>query len=155
MEAQTKPVLPHTQLAKAIAAATEFKLLLDIQAAGSLFNPGGKGDARECNGYATAARLLSEAVADRDDGCMRPGCMFAFVMPVGDVVADHGANTPAGALDILQQVREFMLGLGFKEGNQHTGGSVNGGFFEFRFSGGGEIDEVTQLGYGKSSAVHI
>ncbi|WP_156403874.1 hypothetical protein [Massilia sp. Root1485] len=42
-------------------AAREFKYLLDVQPTQSLFNPGGKGDARDSASYARASRLLDEA----------------------------------------------------------------------------------------------
>lgn len=50
----------HPQLA---IAAAEFKYLLDVQPSGSLFNPGGTGDARASTGYALASGLLAEAVS--------------------------------------------------------------------------------------------
>lgn len=50
-------------LADAIKAATEFKLLLDVQRAGALFNPCGSGDARTSVSYALASLLLAQAIA--------------------------------------------------------------------------------------------
>jgi len=48
-------------LADAIKAATQFKLLLDVQPAGALFNPCGSGDARESVCYALASLSLAQA----------------------------------------------------------------------------------------------
>jgi hypothetical protein len=60
-------VRTSTPLRSALAAAAEFKYLLDVQVAGTLFNPGGKGDARSSAGYALAAELLDQAVSQSAD----------------------------------------------------------------------------------------
>lgn len=49
-------------LADAIEAATKFKLLLDAQPAGALFNPCCGGDARESVSYALASLLLAQSI---------------------------------------------------------------------------------------------
>lgn len=142
----------HPQLA--IAAATEFKYLLDVQPAGRLFNPGGTGDARASAGYAQASGLLAQAVSKSDDGSARPGTVLLSVVPIGDLVSNDGTDTPAEALDILQRVREFLLAQGFEVCDQHAGGAENGGTFKVRFSAPRQIDQIAELAEGKFGAVH-
>lgn len=52
-----------TPLEAAIEAAEEFKLLLDVQPSGTLFNPGGEGDVLSSATYARASALLEMAIA--------------------------------------------------------------------------------------------
>ena len=142
------------KLRAAIAAAEEFKLLLDVQPVGKLFNPGGKGDARSSGGYAEACMLLSHALAQGNQGGMRPGQMSFDIVPVGQLIAGNGVDARSQALDVLQRVRGFLLSLGLQEGNQHAGGAEDSGAFELRFGNFRQIDQIAELAESKGNAVH-
>lgn len=138
----------------AIRAAREFKYLLDVQPARSLFNPGGVGDARESASYARAARLLDEAVTQSDDSCTSPGSVLSRSMAVVDFVADASGQTPPQTLDVLQRVREALFGLGLNECNQGNGGRENRRPLEVRICALGQADQVFKLIQGMGNAVH-
>ncbi len=46
-----------------ISAANDLKYIVDVQRPGTLFFPGGKGDARESFGYSRASEVLASANA--------------------------------------------------------------------------------------------
>lgn len=80
----TVPVGTISPLSAALAAAMQFKFLLDVQPVGTLFNPGGKGDARTSATYAEATRLLGEAAAQPFQGAKRPSVVLGNIAPVVD-----------------------------------------------------------------------
>lgn len=138
----------------AVKAATEFKYLLDVQPALSLFNPGGIGDARDSASYARAARLLNEAVAQSDNSRVRPGSVLGRGVPVVDFVANAGSQTPPQTLDILQRVRVALLSLGLNECDQGSRGGENSGLLEIRIRTSGQADQVLEFSQGMGNAVH-
>jgi hypothetical protein len=138
----------------AIRAAREFKYLLDVQPARSLFNPGGVGDARDSASYARAARLLDEAVTQGDNGCASPGSMLSHSMAVVDFVPDAGGETPPQTLDVLQRVREALFGLGLNECGQGNGSRENRRPLEVRIRALGQTDQVFKLVQGMGNTVH-
>lgn len=120
----------QTALEKATFAAREFKLLLDVQPTGGLFNPGGKGDARSSASYALASLWLAEAAAEGTHGAEGPGMVHVDVVPIVDVVADHRANMPTDLLELLTSVAANLGKLGFHIPHQNNCGSEQGGTFE-------------------------
>jgi len=151
MAAPTKAATP---LAAAIKAATEFKLLLDVQPAGALYNPGGKGDARTSATYALASQLLAEATSERLHGAERPGMMHSGVMSIVDVVADHRANMPADLLELLTGVAVILGKLGFQIPDQNSRSGEHGGSFKVSSSTASDGDVMVQKVKGQLDAVH-
>ena len=94
-----------TALRDAVQAAKDFKYWLDIQRPGAVFHPCGE-DVRTTTAYAKAAERLdaAEATLKRAQSSESPRQVLVLAVPVRDVVAEDGANTPAGALDILSKV---------------------------------------------------
>lgn len=92
-------------LRDAVQAAKDFKYWLDIQAPGTAFHPSGN-DARATDAYTKAAALLdaAEAMLKSTQSSERPRQVLVLAVPVRDVVAEDGADTPAGALDVLSKV---------------------------------------------------
>ncbi len=120
-------------LRDAVQAAKDFKYWLDIQAPGTAFHPSGK-DVRTTDAYTKAAGLLDAAettlkLAQRSE---RPRQVLVLVVPVRDVVAEDGADTPAGALDVLSKVAGVS---GIKVVHEGADGTEDRGFLDLRGSG--------------------
>lgn len=141
-------------LEKAIFAAREFKLLLDVQPAGALFNPGGKCDARASASYALASLSLAEASAERLQGTECPSMVCSSVVPIVDVVTDHRANMPADLLELLAGVAIVLGKLGFEIPNQNSGSSKKGSAIEVVGSVLCDGDVLIEKVKGKLNAVH-
>lgn len=144
----------QTALDKAIFAANEFQLLLDVQPAGGLFNPGGKGDARFSASYAVASLLLAEAAAERRHGAECPRVVHVDVVPVVDVVADHRANMPADSLELLTSVAVILGKLSLHIPNQNSSSSKKGGAVEVVGSIPSDADVVIKKVKGELDAIH-
>jgi hypothetical protein len=144
----------QTALDKAIFAASEFQLMLDVQPAGGLFNPGGKGDARVSASYALASLSLAEAATERRHGAERPGMVHVDVVPIVDVVADHRADMPADLLELLTSVAVILGKLGFHIPDQNSSSSKKGGAVEVVGSIPGDADVVIKKVKGELDAVH-
>jgi|GEM_PF-887663 len=151
MAAITKPTSP---LSAAITAAQEFKLLLDVQPAGTLFNPGGKGDARTSETYALASLLLSEAISERLYGAEGPGVVHSGVMPVVDVVAKHRANMPTDLLELLTGVSVILGKLGFQIPDKNGSSSEQAGSIEVGTGTASNSDVVIEKIKSEFDAVH-
>jgi len=151
MAPTTKAASP---LVAAIHAASEFKLLLDVQPAGTLFNPGGKGDVRTSATYALASRLLGEAAAERLHGAECPGMVHSDVMPVVDVIADHRANMPTDLLELLTGVAVILGKLGFQIPDQNGRGGEQGGTLEIGSGIAGNGNVMIEKIKDKFDAVH-
>lgn len=142
-------------LQRALAIATEFKYLLDIQPDGALFHPAPIGDARSSAGYKQAARLLSELLLEDNDRAERPYLVLRFAVPVGDLVSDHGAQAPADFLDIFHEVVVApLLSLSVEKINERGHGTEYGCLFELRRCDVGGVNKGSQFPCGKGSAVH-
>ncbi len=89
-------------LRDAVKAANDFKYWLDIQTPGTVFHPSGA-DVRATEAYATAAKMLdaAEAALKRTQSSESPRQVLVLAVPVRDVVAEDGTDTPASALDVL------------------------------------------------------
>ena len=144
----------QTALDKAIFAASEFQLLLDVQPAGGLFNPGGKGDARVSASYALASLSLAEATAERRHGAECPGVVHVDVVPVVDVVADHRADMPADLLELLTSIAVILGKLGVHIPDQNGSSSKKGGAVEVVGGIPGDADVVIKKVKGELDAVH-
>lgn len=141
-------------LQAALNAAAEFKLLLDVQPPNRLFNPGGRGDARESAHYKAAAKLLRELTPERLYAGDSPTLMLSLVFPIGDFVSHHGAKPVPNPLDVLEQIRRLLLSFGIKEIDQRGGSSEDRSLFEFRHSGIRNRDQVSKLIESEVGAVH-
>ena len=120
-------------LRDALQAAKDFKYWLDIQAPGVAFHPSGT-DVRTTDASAKAAELLdaAETMLKRAQSSDSPRQVLVLAVPVRDVVAEDGADTPAGALDVLSQVAGVS---GIKVVHEGTDGTEDSGFLDLR--GGG------------------
>lgn len=79
-----------------VSAAADFKYWVDIQPVGKAFHPGG-GDVRDAPAYKSAGQTLAMAQAVLKD-IQRTECptqMIASAVPVCNVIAKDGADTPS------------------------------------------------------------
>lgn len=143
-----------TALQAALTAAREFKLLLDVQQPGTLFNPGGKGDARESATYAYSTLLLAEATAQGLDRTQRPGVMRSDVMSIVDVIADHRADVRADLLELLTSVSVVLRKFGFEVTDQNGRGREQSSPLKVGTSTAGNGDVVIEQVKCERDAVH-
>mgnify|MGYP000453946312 FL=1 len=139
-------------LRDAVQAAKDFKYWLDIQAPGVAFHPSGT-DARTTPAYANAAELLdaAETMLKRAQSSDSPRQVLVLVVPVRDVVAEDGTDTPADALDVLSKVAG---GSGIKVVYEGADGTEDRGFLDFRGSGYCFVGKLFELLDDKVRIVH-
>ena len=143
-----------TTLQAALTAAREFKLLLDVQPPGTLFNPGGKGDARESATYAYSTLLLTKATAQGLDRTQRPGVMHSDVMAVVDVIAEHRADMGADLLELLASVTVVLRKFGFDVSDQNGRGGEQSSSIKVGTGIGRNGDVVIEQVKGERDAIH-
>lgn len=143
-----------TALQAALTAAREFKLLLDVQQPGTLFNPGGKGDARDSATYAYGTLLLAEATAQGLDRTQRPGVMHSDVMAIVDVIAEHRADMSADLLELLASVTVVLRKFGFEVSDQNGRGGEQSSPLKVGAGTTGNGDVVVEQVKGERNAVH-
>jgi len=145
---------PLSPLAAAIAAARDFKELLDIQAPDTLSFPKHKGDARTTATYATALRLLDQAVTQDAEGAKGISFERRSELLVTRVVANNGADVPANQFELFAGITAAIAQLAFEVLDESGGGTKHSGLLEIAVRFRGQFDQVGELVESKVNVVH-
>ena len=146
---------PKTPLDAAIAAGREFKALLEMQPAGTLFWPRRLGgDLLSSHTYQNAVKLLDQAVAQNTQGAEGSGFMRCHVQPVVDIVANDGANVPANQLKLFADITVGIAQVVIQILEERHGRGVHGGFLEIGVRVSGEGNVLLEQVEGERDAVH-
>jgi len=143
-----------TPLAAAVAAAQDFKQLLDIQQPGTLIFPGHKGDARTTATYARASLLLNQAASQDLQTADGIGYERRIALPLAGVVAKQGANVPANQLQLFAGITAAIAQLAFQVLDEYGSCGEQGGSLEIGVRICGKADVVLEEVKSKGNAVH-
>lgn len=144
----------RTPLSAAIAAAQEFKSLLDRLPANTPLFPGRPKRLRESASYAHACSLLQEAIPQGlqiSDGI---GDERWVVLPLPCVVSNQGADVPANQLELFASVTVTIAQLALQIVDECRGSGEDGRLLEIGTRLLRKVDLAGEKVEGERNAVH-
>jgi len=145
----------QTPLQQALAAAREFKYMLDIQQPGTLRYPGRKKiDPRDSACYKKAAADLAYLSLQEHDSSQSPTAVLEHLVPTSWPVADDGANAVACPVNVFSDVVITLANLGIKKISYDSDGGENGGFVVLGFCSLSSLEKIAQLAHSENNLGH-
>ena len=119
------------KLATAIAAANEFKYMLDIQPGKLFYLRRKKIDPRDSACYRKAAENLRDLTLQEDERTQDDRDVMPNIAAVAEAIANDGADAIARPINTLADVIVALSKLGIEKISNGDGSSEDGRFFVF------------------------